>query len=79
MKRSYINQIIKDAQSFIEGFGYVLPPFAHWTEDDWKASRAQASAIIDAALGWDITDYGLGNFEETGLFCLPYAMVTRQI
>ena len=68
MKRSYINQIIKDAQSFIEGFGYVLPPFAHWTEDDWKTNRAQASAIIDAALGWDITDYGLGNFEETGLF-----------
>lgn len=68
MRRAEINEIIKQAQSFIEGFGYVLPPFAHWTPEDWDANRAEAGAIVDAALGWDITDYGLGKFEETGLF-----------
>ena len=68
MRRAEINDIIKQAQSFIEGFGYVLPPFAHWTPEDWDANRAEAWAIVDAALGWDITDYGLGRFEETGLF-----------
>ena len=68
MRRAEINEIIKQAQSFIEGFGYVLPPFAHWTPEDWDANRAEAGAIVDAALGWDITDYGLGQFEETGLF-----------
>ena len=68
MRRAEINDIIKQAQSFIEGFGYVLPPFAHWTPEDWDAYRAEAGAIVDAALGWDITDYGLGRFEETGLF-----------
>ena len=68
MNRSTINQIIKDGQAFIESFGYVLPPFAHWTPADWARNRPQAGAIVDAALGWDITDYGLGRFEETGLF-----------
>jgi D-lyxose ketol-isomerase len=68
MNRSTINQILKDGQAFIESFGYVLPPFAHWTPDEWAAKKPQAGAIIDAALGWDITDYGLGKFEETGLF-----------
>ena len=68
MRRAEINEIIKQAQSFIEGFGYVLPPFAPWTPEDWNGNHVHAGAIIDAALGWDITDYGLGKFEDTGLF-----------
>jgi D-lyxose ketol-isomerase len=68
MNRSTINEILKEGQAFIESFGCVLPPFAHWTVDEWAAKKAQAGAIIDAGLGWDITDYGLGKFDETGLF-----------
>ena len=68
MNRSTINEILKEGQVFIESFGYVLPPFAHWTADDWAARRGDASAIVDAGLGWDITDYGLGRYEDTGLF-----------
>lgn len=68
MKRSHINQIIKDAQAFIEGHGYVLPPFAHWTESDWAANRERAGAIVDVGMGWDITDYGRGDFDKMGLF-----------
>ena len=68
MNRSTINEILKEGQAFIESFGYVLPPFAHWTVEDWASKKAQAGAIIEAGLGWDITDYGLGQYEETGLF-----------
>ena len=68
MKRSQINQIIKDAQAFIEGHGYVLPPFAHWTEADWAANRERAGLIMDVGMGWDITDYGRGDFDKMGLF-----------
>lgn len=68
MNRSTINEILKEGQAFIESFCYVLPPFAHWSVEDWAALRPQANAIIDAGLGWDITDYGLGQYEETGLF-----------
>ncbi|TIQ24335.1 D-lyxose/D-mannose family sugar isomerase, partial [Mesorhizobium sp.] len=28
MKRSAINDIIRDADAFIRSFGYIMPPFA---------------------------------------------------
>ena len=68
MKRSEINAIIRQADTFIRERGFFLPPFAHWTLDDWKKYRASASEIIENGLGWDITDFGSGNFAETGLF-----------
>ncbi|MGB7271378.1 MAG: D-lyxose/D-mannose family sugar isomerase [Albidovulum sp.] len=67
MKRSRINEIMLAADDFMRSFGFVLPPFAYWTPDDFRA-RNDAQAIIDAGLGWDITDYGQGDFERLGLF-----------
>jgi len=68
IKRSTINRIIREGDEFIRSFGYVLPPFAYWSPDEFRAKRDIAHNIIDAGLGWDITDYGLGDFTETGLF-----------
>ena len=68
MNRSTINHILKEGQAFIESFGYILPPFAHWTAEQWATRKADAGAIIEAGLGWDITDYGKGQFDELGLF-----------
>lgn len=68
MKRSEINEIVRQGQSFIESFGFVLPPFAHWREDDWATRKESCREIFRANLGWDITDYGLGDYEKTGLF-----------
>lgn len=69
MKRSAINDIIRESDTFIRSFGYVLPPFAYWSPEELKARTADDSARIrDHRLGWDITDYGLGKFEELGLF-----------
>lgn len=33
-----------------------------------QSRRADINGIVDARLGWDITDYGLGDFEQMGLF-----------
>jgi D-lyxose ketol-isomerase len=66
LKRSRVNDIIRESDSFIRSFGYVLPPFAYWTPEEMRARRP--SGIVDARLGWDITDYGQGKFEELGLF-----------
>ncbi len=66
--RSRINQIIRQSDEFIRSFGYTLPPFAYWSPAEFKERKDQARAIIDANLGWDISDYGLGNFDEEGLF-----------
>lgn len=43
-----------------------LPPFAFWTVEDWKTKGPEADEIRKAALGWDVTDFGLGRFEEQG-------------
>ncbi len=66
MKRSEINQIKAEAQSFIKSFGAVLPPFADWSPDQMRGSAA--TGIRERGLGWDITDYGQGKFDELGLF-----------
>jgi hypothetical protein len=68
MKRSEINEIVRQGQAFIESFGYALPPFAHWSEPDWAERKDACGEIFRAGLGWDITDYGLGDYDRTGLF-----------
>ncbi len=68
MKRSRANEIISQADAFIRSFGYILPPFAYWSPEEMIARRAEINGIVDARLGWDITDYGLGRFDEMGLF-----------
>lgn len=66
MKRSRINEIIREADAFIRSFGYIMPPFAYWTPDQLKTRRPPG--IVDARLGWDITDYGEERFDDLGLF-----------
>ena len=68
MKRSRVNAIMAEADDYIRSFGFVLPPFAYWTPDAMRANRSAARRIVAARMGWDITDYGLGKFDETGLF-----------
>lgn len=68
MKRSRINDIMAEADDMIRSFGFVLPPFAYWSPEEFKANAKAARALIDARCGWDITDYGAGRFDEMGLF-----------
>ena len=68
MKRSDVNRIMREADAFIRSFGFRLPPFAYWSPDEMRARRGDIDGIVDAGLGWDITDYGLGDFDGTGLF-----------
>lgn len=68
MKRSRVNEIIREADAFIRSFGYRLPPFAYLSPDDMAARRGELADIIDKRMGWDITDYGQGRFDELGLF-----------
>lgn len=68
MKRSHINEILRKADAFIRAHGYILPPFAYWTAAEMQARRSEISALVTARVGWDITDYGLGDFSKTGLF-----------
>lgn len=66
MERSHVNDILHQGEAFIRSFGLVLPPFAYWPPDQMRA--ATGSDIHKRGLGWDITDYGVGRFDEMGLF-----------
>ena len=68
MKRSDINRIMAEADEMIRSFGFILPPFAYWSPDRMRAERARIGGIVEAGLGWDITDYGQGRFDDLGLF-----------
>ncbi|OJF91357.1 D-lyxose/D-mannose family sugar isomerase [Pararhizobium antarcticum] len=68
MKRSQINTIIRQSEAFMRDFGYILPPFAGWSPEEMVARKAEIAGITGAGLGWDITDFGLGDFASKGLF-----------
>ena len=68
MKRSRINDIIAQSDEMMRSFGFVMPPFAYWSPDEFKARKDDAKNVIDARCGWDITDYGAGKYDEMGLF-----------
>ena len=66
MKRSRVNEILREGEAFIRSFNFAMPPFASWSPAELIERRP--SGIIDARLGWDITDYGQGRYDEMGLF-----------
>jgi hypothetical protein len=66
MKRSVVNQTIETAKKAFTAAGFTLAPFAHWTVDDWKNKGPEADEIRYAMLGWDVTDFGQGRFEQLG-------------
>lgn len=68
MKRSEVNLIIRESDAFIRSFGYIMPPFAYWSPSEMKANTRGGSGILNGNMGWDITDYGQGKFDELGLF-----------
>jgi D-lyxose ketol-isomerase len=68
VKRSEINAIIRSADRFIREHGFLLPPFAYWSVDDWKRKGPEVREIVESRLGWDVTDFGSGDFPRCGLF-----------
>jgi D-lyxose ketol-isomerase len=68
MKRSEINAIIQNSDSFLKQCSFHLPPFAYWSPGEWAAKGDEVAEIVNRQLGWDITDFGSGDFARTGLF-----------
>ncbi|WP_151996181.1 D-lyxose/D-mannose family sugar isomerase [Buttiauxella massiliensis] len=71
MKRSRINYTINKAHAMAETFKLSLPSFAFFTAQQWREKNlAEWQEVIDLQLGWDITDFGSGDFANTGLTLL---------
>jgi len=67
MKRSDINSFLREAGDFAATMRFALPPFARWAPEECASRRESAREIFDLGLGWDITDFGFGEFERRGL------------
>jgi D-lyxose ketol-isomerase len=67
MKRSEVNRRIYDADSFFRNHHFALPLFARWTPQDWETLGPEVDEIRQRRLGWDVTDFNSGRFEEIGL------------
>ncbi|HBN84252.1 MAG TPA: D-lyxose/D-mannose family sugar isomerase [Clostridiales bacterium] len=67
MKRSEINRLLYEGVDFLEKMNFKLPPFAYWSPEQWKEKIEGYDEIFYHMLGWDITDFGSGDFYHIGL------------
>ena len=73
MKRSEINRALKRMEEMIAEYKISLPPFARFTPEEWKSKGHDHDEIRDNGLGWDITDYGMGDFDKVGFSLITIA------
>ena len=67
MKRSEVNVAILEAEEFFARNRFSLPPFALWSSEDWSRVGCFAEQFTRRQLGWDVTDFGSGDFSSVGL------------
>ena len=66
MKRSEINAAIDYAVAFFRRRRFPLPRFAYWTPEEWRTRGPEYQEVRDTRIGWDVTDFGSGDFAHTG-------------
>lgn len=66
MKRSLVNESIRFAKKLLENQNFRLPDFAYWSLEEWMRHKDEIGVIKQLMLGWDMTDHGLGRFDEIG-------------
>ena len=72
MKRSEINQAIMEAKKMMEEYLWILPQWGYWSKDDYSKQPVTSQYLKEHQMGWDVTDFGKGVFNEQGitLFCI---------
>ncbi len=66
MKRSQINKALLEMEEACRRYCCYLPPFCHFTPTQWQTIGHEYDEVRDCMLGWDITDFGLGDFDNWG-------------
>lgn len=70
MQRSRINRALREAQAMCDRYLWRLPEWASWSPADHAANRAQSDWLGERQIGWDVTDYGRGDYDRMGLALL---------
>lgn len=66
MKRSEINNAIDRTIRLLEQNKQRLPHFAYWSPEQWATNVKALQTIRQTGLGWDVTDFGSGDFTAVG-------------
>ena len=66
MKRSQINKALRELEAMCQKYHCYLPPFCYMTPEQWETADHEYDEVRDCMLGWDITDYGLNDFDKFG-------------
>lgn len=72
MKRSEINEALRRAERTLSDYRWLLPDWSRWSAADHGQSPDLSAFLRARQLGWDVTDFGLGDFAANGLvlFCV---------
>jgi D-lyxose ketol-isomerase len=66
MKRSQINGAIRRMERLAAEHGFALPPFCAFSPEEWREKGHEYDEVRRNMLGWDVTDYGAGDFARLG-------------
>ena len=66
MRRSEINASISWAKELLAQNNIKLPALAYWSPAELKAMGNRLDTVKRLELGWDITDFGSGDFARVG-------------
>ena len=66
MKRSEINRALREMEEMCRYEKCYLPPFCGFTPGMWETLGHEYDEVRDCSLGWDITDYGMNDFDRFG-------------
>ena len=69
INRSVVNRLIGEAMELMKKSGYPVPAWFYWTKEDWDKATDEYAEIPATIMGWDITDFGSGDFWNEGLLC----------
>jgi D-lyxose ketol-isomerase len=65
MKRSEVEWAINWAKGFLKKENFTVPEFGYWKKEDFEKAQ-DIDRIKQLMLGWDVTDYGMGDFRKLG-------------
>ncbi len=67
MRRSFIDRTIEAGIEFCRRQNVHLPRWATWDPRRWASVGPEADEVRRRMLGWDVTDFGGGDFDAVGL------------
>jgi hypothetical protein len=66
LTRSRIERALATARELFRRLGLALPEWADWSPEDWRQAGSGYDEVRQCRLGWDVTDFGSGDFDRLG-------------